>query len=141
MTAESVILEWLQDSLFMNVRGIGPNVYSYDIEVITPDIMPCLTISLVSSERTEASTLKNNHKRIVYNVGINVINKSAFWSIKQLCDIRERVSQVLEVFTTPGIVVDFKEESASAFETSVDLQHPVIKQNIAYSFLAKESDY
>ena len=141
MSAESEILNWLQDSLFMNVRGIGPNVYSYDVEGITPDLMPCLTISLDSSQRAESSTLKRNHKRVIYNIGIHVVNKTAFWSIKQLCDIRERISQVLEVIALPVSVIDFKEENASAFETRTELEYPVIMQTISYSFLVKETDY
>lgn len=141
MSAEGNVLEWLQDSLLMNVKGVGPNVFSYDIERITPDLMPCITITLDSSEITEASTLKQNHKRVIYSVGIHVINRTAFWSIKELCNIRERISQVLESFQLPASVVDFKEESTSAFETRTEIEYPVIMQSVNYSFLVKEADY
>lgn len=141
MSAESDVLTWLQDSLLMNIKGVGPNVFSYNIERLTVDIMPAITISHVSSAATEASTVNNNHKRVEYAIGIHTINDTAFWHVRMLCDIRERISQVLEAMPLPASVVDFKEDSASAFEARTELERPILSQSITYSFLVKETDY
>ena len=141
MGAESDVLTWLQDSLFMNIKGVGPNVFAYNIEHLTTDIMPAITIRLISASETEASTLKNNHKRLDFAVGIHTINDTAFWHVKMLCDIRERVTQVLESMSLPSSVVDFTEESAGSFEARTELERPVLSQEINYSFLVRETDY
>jgi hypothetical protein len=141
MGAESDVLTWLQDSLFMNIKGVGPNVFAYNIEHLTTDIMPAITIRLISASETEASTLKNNHKRLDFAVGIHTINDTAFWHVKMLCDIRERVAQVLESMSLPSSVVDFTEESAGSFEARTELERPVLSQEINYSFLVRETDY
>jgi len=141
LSVESEALEWLKNSLYMNIRGIGPNVYAYSVDYLTEDLMPALTITLDSVEATEASTATKNIKRATFSVGIHVVNKSAFWSIKLLCDIREMVTQTLEAMETPSSVIDFKEEGAGAFEANQELQFPIVSQSITYSFLLSEVDY
>lgn len=141
VSAEKAAIKFLEDSLLMNVQGVGPNVFSYNIERITEDLMPCLVITHDSTEETEASTLENNYKRVEASVAVHVINRTQFWSIKTLCDIRERVSQVLEAMTPAASIIDFEETGTSPFESSVELEFPMIYQTINYSFLVKETDY
>ena len=141
MSAEKAVISFLETSLLMNVQGVGPNVFSYSIDRITDDIMPCLLITHESTDSTEASTTENKYKRVNATVTINVVNRTKFWSIKELCDIRERVSQVLEAMATPSGVVDFEEVGTGSFESTVELELPMISQAMNFSFLIKETDY
>ncbi len=141
MPAENDVLELIENTLYMQLEHVGPNVYSYDIEHVTPDLLPCVMVKVEGAQRNEASTTKNIYKFVSVNLDICTGRNNEFYNIKTLYDIREAISQKLEAATLPATITDFYEVGASELEANTDTESNILKQTSTYIFLTKETDH
>ena len=140
MTAENDVLSFFETELFMRIEHVGPNVFSYDIDKLTPEMLPCIIVSLDGVERTEASTFKEILKSIEIKLEIITGRNNEFYNIKTLYDIRAAVSNVIDAATLPATVIDYAETSAGELSANTDTESNLLVQEVIYTFLTREVD-
>lgn len=140
MTAENDVLEFVETSLFMAIDNVGPNVYSYDIDFITPDLLPCLMVKITGTENTEASTRQLIYKFIEVTITVITGRNNEFYNIDTLYNIREEISQTLDAGIKPSTVVDMTETSASGLETDTSTESDILRQEVTFNFLTRETE-
>lgn len=140
MSAEDDVLKFFENALFMKVPKVGPNVFSYEIDQLTKDLLPCLVIRIESVDKIESSTFKKIHKNITISIDIVTGINSEVFNIGGLFDIREKISSVIESAVKPDVVLDFNEVSASDINGDSTTEENLLKQTMSYVFLTKEID-